>query len=298
MSGRSQSDVVDQPNEMTLLADSKANPKLNNFATSFRFTMETTRLTKTPAVTPSIELNGVMWSVQFKYKNHNLDIHLIPNFEKAASDSIQVEASFKLLQRIDRKDKTFAKFLTKRLINNAEELIMEKFVNWNEFKLNFEYEQKATIEIEIITNPLKRKDLKPPHGFDVMSKKSLIELDNMKAMDQNVTFEFDLRGVKWTAYTGKKDGSLAVYLGANENDLEKLSWNVHATFTLLSFNNNVDSVQHTFTHNYNVASPMRGVEKFLDWNDLLDPNKQFVVNDKANLFVEITLDETKQIWNL
>lgn len=163
--------VTEWPHQISFYAENKANLKLNNFATAFRFTMDTSRLTKTPIVTPSIELNGVLWSVQFKYKNHNLDIHLIPNFDKATVDSVEVEASYKLLQRIDRKDKTFAKFLTKRLIEkrNAKAVVMEKYVNWNDFKLNFEYEQKATIEIEIITNPLNRKDLKPPHGLDVMS---------------------------------------------------------------------------------------------------------------------------------
>lgn len=294
------SDVNESPHQMNFYAENKANSKLNNFATAFRFTMDTSRLTKTPIVTPSIELNGVQWTVQFKYKNHQLDIHLIPNFDHATVDSVEVEASYKLLQRIDRKDKTFAKFLSKRLIEkqNAKALIMEKYVNWNDFKLNFDYEQKATIEIEIITNPLKRKDLKPPHGLDVMSKKSLIELENLNAMDQKVASEFDLRGVKWTIYTEKKNGSLAVYLKANENDLDKLSWEVHATFTLLSFDNNVESIQHTFTHNYNVASPMRGIEKFVSWSELFDQNKKFVLNDKANLFVEIKVDQVKQIWYL
>lgn len=294
------SDVNESPHQMNFYAENKANSKLNNFATAFRFTMDTSRLTKTPIVTPSIELNGVQWTVQFKYKNHQLDIHLIPNFDHATVDSVEVEASYKLLQRIDRKDKTFAKFLSKRLIEkqNAKALIMEKYVNWNDFKLNFDYEQKATIEIEIITNPLKRKDLKLPHGLDVMSKKSLIELENLNAMDQKVASEFDLRGVKWTIYTEKKNGSLAVYLKANENDLDKLSWEVHATFTLLSFDNNVESIQHTFTHNYNVASPMRGIEKFVSWSELFDQNKKFVLNDKANLFVEIKVDQVKQIWYL
>lgn len=281
-------------------AEGKASSKLNSFATTFRFTMETSRLTKTPIVTPSIELNGVQWTVQFKYKNHNLDIHLIPNFDHATVDSVEVEASYKLLQRIDREDKTFAKFLTKRLIEkqNAKPLTMEKFVNWNDFKLNFEYQQQATIEIEIITNPLKRKDLRPPHGLDVMTKKALIELENLNAMDQKVAAEFELRDIKWSIYTEKKNGSLAVYLKANEKDLEKLSWEVHATLTLLSFDNNVESIQHTFTHSYGVASPMRGVEKFISWTDLFDQNKKFVLNDKANLFVDIKVDGVKQIWSL
>lgn len=281
-------------------AEGKASSKLNSFATAFRFTMETSRLTKTPIVTPSIELNGVQWTVQFKYKNHNLDIHLIPNFDHATVDSVEVEASYKLLQRIDREDKTFAKFLTKRLIEkqNAKPLTMEKFVNWNDFKLNFEYQQQATIEIEIITNPLKRKDLRPPHGLDVMTKKALIELENLNAMDQKVASEFELRDIKWSIYTEKKNGSLAVYLKANEKDLDKLSWEVHATLTLLSFDNNVELIQRTFTHNYGVASPMRGIEKFVSWTELFDQNKKFVLNDKANLFVDIKVDEVKQIWSL
>lgn len=288
------------PHEMSFYAENKANSKLNNFAAAFRFTMDTSRLTKTPVVTPTIELNGVLWSVQFKYKNHQLDIHLIPNFDQATVDSVEVEASYKLLQRIDRKDKTFAKFLSKRLIEkqNAKALTMEKYVNWNDFKLNFDYEQKATFEIEIITNPLKRKDLKPPHGMDVMSKKALIELEHLNATDQKIASEFDLRGIKWTIHTEKQNGSLAVHLKANEKDLDKLSWEVHATFTLLSFDNNVESIQHTFTHNYNAASPMRGIAKFVSWTELFDQNKKFVLNDKANLFVEIKVDEIKQIWYL
>lgn len=302
MHGHSHSDVTDPqwPHQITVLAENGANLKLNNFATTFRFTMETSRLTKTPIVTPGIELNGVMWSVQFKYKGHNLDIQLIPNFDKATVDSIEVEASYKLLQRIDRKDKTFTKFLTKRLIdkNSAEALILHKYVNWNEFKLDYDYEQKATIEIEIITNPLNRKDLKPPHGLDVMGKKLLVELENLNTLNQSIASEFELRGIKWTIHTEKKAGSLAVYLKANEKDLEKLSWEVRATFTLLSFNNNVESIQHTFTHNYSVASQMRGIEKFVNLTDLFDSNKQFVLNNKANLFVEIKVDETKQIWKL
>lgn len=281
-------------------AESKANSKLNSFATAFRFTMETSRLTKTPIVTPNIELNGVQWAVQFKYKGHNLDIHLIPNFDHATVDSVEVEASYKLIQRIDRQDKTFTKFLSKRLIEkqNAKPLTMEKYVNWNDFKLNFDYQQQATIEIEIITNPLKRKDLKPPHGMDVMTKKALIELENVNAMDQKVASEFELRDIKWTIYTEKKNASLAVYLKANEKDLDKLSWEVHATLTLLSFDNSVESIQHTFTHSYGVASPMRGIEKFVSWTELFDQNKKFVLNDKANLFVDIKVGEVKQIWSL
>lgn len=250
--------------------------------------------------TPKIELNHVIWSIVFKYKNHNSDIHLIPNFDSMTPDSVEVEASYKLLQRIDRKDKTFAKFLSKRSIekNNAKAVIMEKFVNWNDFKLNFEYEQKATIEIEIITNPLNRKDLKPPHGLDVMSKKSLVELENLNELDQKIASEFDLRGIKWTIFTEKKNGSLGVHLKAHENDLEKLSWKVHATFTLLSYNNNAESIKYTFAHNYNLASSMCGIEKFVSWSELFDANKKFVLNGKANLLVEIRVDKTEQIWHL
>lgn len=120
----------------------------------------------------------------------------------------------------------------------------------------------------------------------------------MNAIDQKIASEFDLRGIKWTIYTEKKNGSLAVYLKANENDLEKLSWEVHATFALLSFDNSVESIQHKFTHKFDVASPMRGIEKFISWTELFDSNKKFVLDDKANLFVEIKVDQTKQIWNL
>lgn len=300
-----QINVSEWPHQMGLNAENTVKSKLNNFATAFRFTMDTSRLTTTPIVTPSIELHGVMWTVQFKHKNNNIDIHLIPNFDNAASDSVEIEATYKLLQRIDRKDKTFAKFLSKRLIKrqNANALIMEKYVNWNDFKLNFEYEHKATFEIEIIANPVNRKDLKPPNGLDVFVKKAIIELEDLSATGQRIASEFELRGIKWTIYTernafGGYNGSVGVYLKANENDLEKLSWEVHAKFTLLSFNNKIESIQHTFTHDFNVASPMRKIEKFVDWNDLFDPNKKFVFNEKANLFVEIKVDKIEPIWNL
>lgn len=296
----SQSDVPEWPNQANFIAENEENSKLNNFGTVFRFTMDTDRLTTTPIVTPSIELHSIMWSVQFKYKNNNIDIHLIPNFDNATYDSVEIEASFKLLQRIDRKDKTFAKFLSKRLIKkqNAKALIMEKYVNWNDFKLNFEYEHKATFEIELIANPVNRKDLQSPNGLDVFVKKAIIELGNLNATDRKIASEFDLRGIKWTIYTEKKNGSLGVYLKANENDLEKLSWKIHATFALLSFSNSVESVQHMFTHDFYVASLIRGIEKFVSWSDLFDADKKFVLNERANLFVEIEVEKTEPIWNL
>lgn len=283
--------------EQVSLDDGTAvNSKVNNFAGTFRFILDIERIKTTPTNTPAILLNGVAWTVSFKYKNNNVDIHLVPNFVNNSADAIEVEASYKLFERIDRTDKTFAKFLSKRQMKNSETAIIQKFVNWNDFFTNYVYKRLATFEIEIKTNPVNPKFLKPGEEIDVTSAKSIIELNHLNASNLNTSSEMVLRGIKWNIYTEKKNESLSVYVQADEKSLDQRTLRVDATFALLSFKTNVDPIKYTFSHTFRIGSSKLGIDHFVSLTELFNPNKELVLNGKANLFVEIHVDEPKQLW--
>lgn len=292
-----QAGVFRQPYEMGVYPTNKANLTLNNFATVFRFTLDVLRLQTTNTISsPYIELNGVNWLIRFNQLNNNINVSLVPSFNYGAG-AVEVEAAFKLYQKQDKKDKSFVRLLSKRLVSSYKSVstTIENFIDLKDFMENYVYENKATFEIEIITNPLSRKDLSPQLGLDVVSKKIFVEVENVNNLFQNISALTEVRGVDWKVLTEMKQGKFGVYLQADENHLGKWSYEVDATFKLLSFNSSVESIQNSFTHNFHLGSTTRGFENVLGWSDMI--GNGFVVNNTANLFVDIKVGDPQPLWS-
>lgn len=303
-------ETFEESHQMSLYPSNKSSRIiLNEFGTVFRFNLDVLHLKNGGYLNlPSVELNDIMWTVRFSQLNNYINVSLAPVFSGNADDLIEVQAAFKLLQKQNKRDKSFVRLLSKQVIKRTvpvgDSLTVLNFVNVNDFMENFVYDNKATFEFEIITNPLNRKDLTPKLGLDVMSKKIFVELENVSNLNRNdslagqkVSAETEVRGVIWKILTEKKNGYFGVYLQADENNLGKWSYEVDATFKLLSFNSSVKPIQNSFTHKFNLGSTTRGFERFLGWFDLVSDLNQFVVNNTANIFVDVKVEDPEPLWS-
>lgn len=265
------------------------------YAQTFLFTIDAKQLGNSAVVSsPRISLEGLTSSVQFQLKNRrNVSITLIPG-SCASSEPLYVQASITLLGPQSREDtESKSATVSKHLVEKTRCLpIYLNFVDYDDLLANYTEYGNATFEIEIAVDRV-HPNLRP-RTFGVVGRKFLFELRNVNlnstGANRITAPVFNVRDITWSLYAEKWNGSLGVYLKANEYDLSTWFYKVDATFALLSFKQGVDPMKYTFTHTYSVASPIHGNGDLISLPELFDTNKQYIFNNKLNLLVDIHVE--------
>lgn len=107
--------------------------------------------------------------------------------------------------------------------------------------------------------------------------------------------EITVRGINWKVIVEKCSDYLAVFLDAPSalpinlfgSIDRRWTYDVEATFRVLTFESTAEPFQETFSDGYfQWGDSKRGLENFMDWSDFTDENRKFVENDRAHIVVE------------
>lgn len=280
--------------------------KLNDIGTVFLLKVNTEILNKTCEYSFEIELNNVKWKVKFCKKSTDGDaniqalaVYLVAAFDKSEMEwSCDAQAVFKLFQKDGRAVNCVVKDLSKKTFDKRNPCHgIDDFIKWDDFLQNHVNENQAKFEIEISTGVLERKSM-ALHDMERVSAQFHVAIEGASKLTNCFSSEVVLQGVRWKVSCTKSGEFLVVYLSGNEDDIDSnWSYNVAAKFTLMSFKSDIKPISYKFVHEYGADFDW-GYPKFLKWSEFIDENKKYVSRDKANLFVEMKVEQPKPIWNI
>lgn len=285
----------------------ESDAQVNYVEASFRLQVDVTYLNSHCVESTIMEKNSVEWSVKlcktndtagwFNKANSNVDLYL--KCSPLNGRLCTHEAIVKLLPRDDRCNEPIVKRLSKREFSNADSTAAIKgFVGWSYFYDNFVSDDYVIFEIDIRTNACREEHVAEPQNepniYEVGSRIHFM-LDDVSNLQERISPEITVGGIRWNVIVEKRDTHLAVYLEGNEYDFEQNSaYKVDAHFKLLTYDSSVQSKNRDFTHIYRWNSTKEGFERFLKFSDFIDNDKHYTRDNKANLLVEFTVQEQKQ----
>lgn len=203
--------------------------------------------------------------------------------------SCDAEIVFKLLK--GEKGKEDKKANLKKTFNVADKVHrIENLVAWEEFKANYLKGDIATFEVQLKTTVQKRTS-----SLEPISTKFFVKSKDVTKTSDTFSPEVSVRGIRWRVLTKKGDSGFSIFLYANDDDMDiNLSWEVEATFTLLSTKEE-GSVTKSFKHTFLWRHFNWGYANFIAWDDFTNKDKGFLVNDLAIVKIELIVNEPKHI---
>lgn len=239
----------------------------------------------------NFRLYSLFWSVEFCKSGDNVTVELISNLsEEAPLWSCQADANVTLLDT--ESDEFLTKTITQQTFNSTNPSYrIDDLVSWDMFFLICVHNNKSIVDISISIN-------KPVRNLvsEQFSTKSYIYFENVsKFFDNSSMFSPNIvvRGIKWRVEASKRHPSndLAVFLVPDSNDFRKSeSWKVKASFNLINWNSITQGHSMHLDERFSKTKSW-GWDKFLSWDEFINPNNGYIQNDTAKFLVEITVDE-------
>lgn len=298
----------DGNNALDVPLESKALSKLDDFVLAFRFTANVSAFGESNCVeSSSVLLREVSWKIKLcKRKNEEkeadkeeedskeiLDVFLVSAFGNGTEKwSCEAQASFTLLQK---DEKTIQKKLTARKFSNSNlSFGIENFISWDKFIEDHVEDNKAAFEIELTTNPLKRTT---PMKMQQVHTRMHISLQNVSTMKETYSPEMIMQGVRWRVHILNQESFLAVFLKANDDDID-LNWvyDIEYKFKILNYTGQDREVGRK--DEYSWTSSSSGFPRIMPWTEFIDKRKGIVVDDKANILVEFKVNEPRPMNGL
>lgn len=203
--------------------------------------------------------------------------------DETATWSCEAEAEVKLIDK-DGKHKVdkIASF-TYSAKNNVNS--NGKFIEWDDIKGGFLVKDTATFEFNVKTKSLNRSS-----KLEQTTAKFMLRLKQIDDKLSEYSNELTVRGIRWRAYATKIGEYFAIFVEANENDIDtEAQWAVTTNFKLLSTIKNGKAKERNFKDKpFDWTQTNRGFKKFLEWSEFMKEDKGFVRNNAA--LVEITLE--------
>lgn len=210
--------------------------------------------------------------------------------------SCKAGAIFKLFPKNRKNDEIIVKNITKDTFDSmSTSQGIDEIVSWETFLDKYVLENEALFEINISTESPYRKV-----ETELTSVKFHVFAENITKPGIFSSPRVVVRGIHWNVSIGKQGNSLAIYLHADENDMDpNESMEVTATMTLMPMDDSVQPESGQFTrlfgkrHNTN-----RGFSDLISWDKFIEPNNKFIENDTATFLVELSVGEPKLHWNI
>lgn len=281
-----------------------SNSLLNPIENVIQFVVNVNNLEVNCVDSPDYVLNALPWNIKlckssFVDSNnitHNVvNASLVSPFDVYASKwSCKAAAVFELFPKNNKNDEIIVKNITKQNFSSGNPSYgIDELIDWNIFLEKYVMNNEAKFEIRISTDfPYRRVETEQTSvKFYVFAKnvtKSIFTSPDVI-----------VRGIKWNVSTGKEGDNLAIYLHANENDLDQNeSMEVSASFTLLSMDESFDQEPHRFTRvfgkKYNIN---RGFPDLISWDKFIEPKNKLIENDMAMFLIELSVGEPRLNWN-
>lgn len=283
--------------------------KINCFKTIVQFEFDVDKLNCVELESPEIVLSEVHWKIKLAKRTADpesvnkfvLDVMLLAvrtiADENTAAWSCEARAVFKLMS--SDAENEIVKTISKRGYNNECSMHQIKdFICWNEMtdpENRYVIGNKATLQAEISTNPLKREK---STELEVTSTDFRVVIENVNKLGINFSPKVTVRGIRWELLTAKENEHLCVFLSAINDDMDSnWVWAVHCSFKLLTFNPAVDSVtEQISSRRFQWGSCSRGYPQFMKWSEFVDPKNFYVRKDTAIIEVRLTVESPKPLW--
>lgn len=300
----------------------------NFIGTIVRFVVDVTNLSNDQnIISPTVTLNNLEWSVGLRKTGDSIAFSLRSYSKNSAKYSCYAQANVQLFpkqkqnqlqvaerlgasmrtRQVGRFDlnsvqlnrnvqvHTVEKSLEKRAYTDTNSMHeINAFIDYSNFRDYYVIDNRATFEIEISTILANLV----PKGFQQISSRLHITLDDVSQLNEVVSSEVIVRDVRWKVRTQRQGDSLNMYLEAAQDDFEKSStYDVTATVKVLRFDNG-QSLNKSFTHEYHLTSTKAGISPVLQWSQFIDKSNKFVFQDRAHLLVEFKVAEPTTLWNI
>lgn len=289
--------------------------ELNDSSRTFRFDVNSKELDLMVVTLPIIKLNNVDWTVKMCKKSIGdedddnsksvLSITLTSDFGGDVSNGAEADnnwickasASFKLFHKTHAIDGSVVKNLPEKTFDdeNSSHRI-DEFIKWNDFLKNHVQGNTAKLEIEIITRPLKRKEIES-QDIKPVSAKFHIKIENVSKLKRMYSPEIVLQGVRWKVCCLNENENLGVYVCAEKSDMDEYwFYRFDLTFKLLSYNIDGHEITKNLKNHLHQQKITWGLPEFLKWSEFIDPTKGYVVSDTALLTVNLTVEDPVPMW--
>lgn len=254
---------------------------------------------------PDYILNALPWRIKLCKSivdSNNTKLNVVnASLESRFGDyiskwSCKAGAIFKLYPKNRKNDEIIVKNITMDTFDSISPSHgIDEFVSWDTFLDKYVLENEAIFEINISTNSPNRRV-----ETEQTSVKFHVFAENMTKPGIFSSPSVVVRGIHWNVSIGKQGNSLAIYLHADENDMDPYeSMEVTASLTLMPMDDSVQQESGEFTrlfgkqHNLN-----RGFSDLISWDKFIEPSNKFIENDTAIFLIELIVGEPKLHWNI
>lgn len=159
----------------------------------------------------------------------------------------------------------------------------DKFIKWDDLKDNFLDKNTATFDFNVVTKTLNRTPKVEQTTAKFMLRVKQIN-DNLSEYSNELT----VRGIRWRVYASKIGNFFAIFVEANDNDIDtKAKWAVTTNFKLLSSTKDKTMERHFDDRVFDWTRTNLGFTEYLEWAEFIKADNGFVRNGAA--LVEITL---------
>lgn len=239
------------------------------------------------------KLNDVIWKVKVckkaveeneKDEVEYASVELESEFkDETATWSCDAEVGVKLISK-DGKHKEGK--IDKAAYNRKNsERRNEKFIKWEDLKDNYLDNDIATFDFNIVTKSLNRSP-----KLEQTTAKFMLRVKQINDKLSEYSNELIVRGIRWKIYATKIADFFAIFVVANDNDIDtEAKWSVTANIKLLSTKEGGTAKERKFTNEiFDWTRTNLGFTKFLEWSEFMKAENGFVRNNAA--LVEIQLD--------
>lgn len=267
--------------------------QLRTFEEIVKFTIdpaEVARKDKECDESYSFLLNEISWKVKICRSDGFYDrtavVELISNFTGDTETwSCEAEAIVKLFSpkqngnTIEHNLKSFT--YSKANPSNA----LKKFVKWDEMQENYTANGIATFQFEIKTKIPNRSP-----NLEQITTKFQVRAKKVLNLGEQYSNELTVHGIRWKVLTSKLQDNLAIFLCANENDVDVTkSWKASAKITLLHANKD-NSLSKSISETILDWSQTRfGISDFMKWDEFTNKDKKYVQNNAVLFEIELNV---------
>lgn len=292
---------VNQPLN-TQYGNSAGNSLLHSYESIIRFKVNKDEIvkkdySKEPCLESSeFNLNEVTWKVQVckrkvtvkedeKEKEEDYaSVELVSMFSgETATWSCNAEVDVKLIAIKEGKDdlKNKIKDFTYSKKNSVGK--NEKFIKWDDFNDDYLKEKMATFVFNIKTKSLNRSA-----QLEQTTAKFHLRVKQVSSLTSEFSNELTLRGIRWKINASKLDNHFAIFVVANENDIDTdAEWLVTAKVKLTSTKDDKTIEREFNNKDFNWSRTNLGFKTYLEWSKFTDKNNGYIRNNAALIEIEL-----------
>lgn len=237
---------------------------------------------------PEFKLNDVIWMVKVCRKEDHQTKYVSVELESVFKNetitwSCKAEAEVKLTAKKEGVEEKKGKIESTPFSRKNSVKGIDKFIKWEDFDKYLDQET-ATFEFNIKTESPNRSE-----RLEQTTAKFMLRIKQINDKLSEYSNELTVRGIRWQVYAAKLGDYFAIFVKANENDIDtKAKWAVTTNFKLLSTPKDGKPKERQFTDEiFDWTRTDLGFTKFLEWSEFMKSENGYVRNNAA--LVEILL---------